>query len=199
MGSRGGRCLYTEKELMDEVLKQYFGYTDKSRRSYAGKGKEMIGYTDQQAMEIANELIQEINDTFIEIQKYPIYSERTLSKSKVTSKLLSSDDEDGYKIRINYPTKFLRRESLYADSGHTKRTGGGIDDVFALFTKGYSTSKQAYGFWQNETLGGEKSYGDNAMVATPKTWAGNPFIRDIVAKFEERYPGIKIDYPEEWK
>ena len=65
-------------------------------------------------------------------------------------------------------------------------TGGGINDIFALITSGYSASKAVSGLWRG------------GYHHSLKSRTGTPFVPGVVAKYEAMYPGVTIEYPPEW-
>lgn len=70
--------------------------------------------------------------------------------------------------------------------GTGEYTGGGINDIFALITSGYSASRAVSGLWRGEY--------HHAL----KTRKGTPFIPGVIEKYRAMYPGVTIEYPPEW-
>lgn len=53
--------------------------------------------------------------------------------------------DEFYKIDIKIPPEALRRDSLYQ-----KESPDGMDNIIALFDKGYKASHSVHGFWSTE-------------------------------------------------
>jgi len=97
------------------------------------------------------------------------------------------DDES---MKIVIPAQALRRESLYYTNkdGNMQYTGGGIRDIFALFTKGWHAKKgYVYGYDSNKR-----------WVRSRKYYPGNAFITHIISAYEQSYPFLQITYPKAW-
>lgn len=93
----------------------------------------------------------------------------------------------------------LRKDSLsypYGENGPSAKTGGGIDDIVALFTKGYTPRGQVYGFWEGPGVNiSGHTRSDGSPGLNP-----NPFIRELIDSFKNKYPDIILDitYPRTW-
>ena len=79
-----------------------------------------------------------------------------------------------------------------------KPTGEGINDIFALITNGTGKQARVYGYWTYYSEG----MGYGAEETWTRAWLprrGKPFIEAIIKHYEAVNPGLKIEYPPNWR
>lgn len=193
--------MYSDAALKEE-LKKWLNRHGKSIK------KEYGLYDEVEAKELAKQLVADIEQAFIDAQTWREYGEEREDYrfgGRITYKLKETVDGN-ICVHIVFPGKYLFRPSLWKDASYTSRTGAGIDDIFSLFTHGYSYSKRfPSGWWWSDSRNGEINYkttpkGSSLSVMThaPSTYKARPFITATINKFEAEHPNITVSYPEEW-
>ena len=183
---------------------------------YVEENREELGlskrYTVAELRAIGEQMEHEIESAYIGVLRYPNVGLQYGGKVSV-----STGGSTGVQtITITYPPGELRRNSFekarYVTAQHVEiakingrnrkiivsdpgyytgtgeYTGGGINDIFALITSGYSLRRPVSGFW----------YSAGGFYHAPMNRRGTPFVPGVVAKYEAMYPGVHITYPGEW-
>ena len=161
----------------------------------ADKGKLEITYTESEALVLAQELVEQLEYAFVSAQKHGgVLGGGTWWGNGITYSVKKKKN-GGFSIVVTYPPQYLFRPSLWRNNRRSGRAGSGINDIFALFTTGYRSSRALMpaGYWESTTR-----MADMGFVRAPSDWEGNPFIRETITRFESEHPGISIEYPEEW-
>ena len=146
-----------------------------------------VGYTEAEALIIAENLNRDIVSAYLDIVRDPhanvLFNENLIY---VKSYFLKNQ----LRMRILFHSYVLSRPSLYAKD---KPVGTGLYDIIGFFTQGNPGSKQVYGYW--EALEGEY---DNGWVKGRTYLAPNPFINNIINSYKTRYPDVIFQWPVEW-
>ena len=186
--------MYSHDELFLEVKRYVKSYHGKDIYD-ADKMGDKEGYSEEEAMQLAMELVSELESAFVREQKHGHESWGGLQWGGRITYNVKKSDRGKFRIHVNFPAKYLFRGSLWSDPKFTKRTGEGINDIYALFTQGYHSSKKMpAGYWESAS----RYFAEIGFVKAPNNWAPNSFIRDTIEEFEIKYPGILVEYPEEW-
>jgi hypothetical protein len=187
--------VYSDAALKEE-LKKWLNRHGKSIK------KEYGLYDEIDAKELAKQLVSEIEQAFLGAQKWGnVFSSDYRPAGRVSYRL-KNDPEGKTCIHILFPGAYLFRPSLWEDAGYSYRTGSGIDDIFSLFTHGYSYGHSfPAGYWYSDArrveMGTTSNYWDTRVQA-PKKYPARPFITATINKFEAEHPNITVSYPEEW-
>ena len=95
--------------------------------------------------------------------------------------VISVDDEALRRASLHYMNKRERNESGDLTIGH----GGGVEDIIALFTHGYTiTGRRPYGFWVHD--GGESMGRIGALTHRDP----NPFMNILIAEINREFQGV---------
>ena len=191
------------REIINDFLKSPEG------RSLAVSKGTNIGYSDAELIALAEELKSMITAAFIanQHQKRPRFDDSGVKIQVVREPRKTELGADKY-IRISYSDKTLHRYSLVANTGvdydgslyggdPLYYTGEGIDDIFALFTSGYTSSKRVYGYWADYDGWERDDY--NGLTASLRHRDPNSFIADTIRSFQAMHPDVDVSYPDEWK
>lgn len=196
----------SNEELSNKVLN--FLKTPEGREVVKQQGAN-LGYTDEELTALAVELRAMITDAFIGIQRqaHPHFDDSAVKIQVIRNAQKPRLGADKY-IRITYTSKTLHRYSLVAHDQSNKsgslyegselyHTGGGIDDIFALVTQGYSTHKRVFGFWADLDGWERDDYGGVTASLTHRE--PNAFLSETIQKFQTMHPDVEVQYPDEWK
>ena len=187
--------MYSHDELFAEVRNLYYR-TNKvilyDADKFGRMGKDI--YTEDTAKDAAKELVSRLEQGFASAQKHGGLFGDSKPLARITYRIKKETDGT-FRVHVVFPAKYLFRESLWKDAAYTERTGSGINDIFSLFTTGYRTSsRMPSGYWESKgRFDVEIGY-----VHAPNYWAPNSFISDTIEAFEAEYPGIIVEYPDEW-
>ena len=180
--------MYTDADLQ-KLVKEYISKNEKELAKAMALHEKDVG-AELKAM--AEELVSDLEKAFINAQTYKDEMPEWTWGARITYKLYSNPDGT-YRMHITFPGKYLFRQSLWKKH-HNGFTGGGVSDIFELFTHGYTTSKKMpAGWWESVARMGEVEY-----IRAPRRWPAKPFVSDVVNAFESKYPFIKVEYPDEW-
>lgn len=207
--------MISDKELK-RMVNNFFN-TPKGKALLKSEGISYSPYSEKDAKDAARDLKERITKAFIAEQKaenHPHFDDKKV-------RIKANVRKDGsVRVTISYPKDTLARSSLsalsakYGKSGYNRNgitgkrfTGEGIYDIFALFTNGYKLKgKSPKGYWWDNDEGGERisstflSDGrDPDIVTAPRSKKGSKFISATIAGFMLEYPGIEVEYPDEWK
>lgn len=178
------------------------------------EGREALGlspaYTRQELVKIGEQLEHDIYTAFIgalksgESEGYQYAPKVTVGISKQTgtrtinitygpgalyrpSMEIAERKVDYNVFRTKVGKKWKNVLSPYSYwKGTGEYTGGGIDDIFALVTSGYSAKKAVSGLWRSE------------YHHSLKNRKGKSFVPGVIEKYKAMYPGVTIEYPPEW-
>ena len=137
--------------------------------------------------EDVDDILKDIKEEFIDAVKDVIPSFRG---ECVHVNAGAMDKKNKIRASISVEDEALRRESLhYMNRDLTIGHGGGIDDILALFTHGYTLTKRPYGFWVRNTA--------SSPTGTPLVRIGalmhrdpNPFLEKFVELMNYKYADI---------
>lgn len=102
-------------------------------------------------------------------------------------------------IEIYFDRTATRRESLFKDWQEDSRTGDGVDNIIALFSKGYNAKRYAYGIWgghynNSDTGLSSLKYGGSGRVKTHTNkntgkpgLAPDDFLNEAINSFNMKY------------
>lgn len=96
----------------------------------------------------------------------------TLSKTEITAPKQAGDF---FRIDINIPPELLRRKSLIPNEYPE-----GIDNIIALFDKGYNAKKRVYGYW--DSVGRRISSLTNRPALD--------FMQEAIEDFNQKYSSL---------
>ena len=196
--------MYSHDDLF-EIVKKYMSeeYDTEIYDAKKTPGKGGM-YSDEEAKAAAKELVSMLEDAFVNAQ---IHGDEGMwgggyePVARVAYKIKKSSTGQPV-IHVVFPGKYLFRPSLFKTAGGWSRTGGGIDDIFSLFTSGYSHNKRfPSGYWFSDARQIELSMKPELWekkVRAPSDYPAHPFISRTIEEFERSHPGIRVEYPEEW-
>lgn len=175
-----------------------------SEYALSDDGREELGlpkkYTSDELHEIASSLASEINSAFLSSisssgSKAPSFSISVSEENQSAEIEFNSGDLFRPSLEIpeydEYETKngsSARRMVLIsgAPRGSGKYTGGGVKDIFALISHGYTIHGHPVGLWRGKFTRAQQ-------IRQP-----SPFVSAVAKKYESKYVGLHVYYPSEW-
>jgi len=148
----------------------------------------IVGYTEAEALMIAENLKKDIVAAYLNIVEDP-NANVLLNEDLIYVKAFYLKNQ--LRMRILFHSYVLSRPSLFGRGG--KQVGTGLYDIIGFFTQGNPGSKPVYGYW--EAL--EEEY-DNGWIRGRTYLAPNPFINDVINSYKTRYPDVIFQWPVEW-
>ena len=142
--------------------------------SFGNNHAGWAGVTETKKIAIIQDLINILYDSIITARPA---LERGFSKSDITSKINPNGT-----IEIHFNRKATSRKSLFVDRKEDKRTGDGVENIVALFSKGYEAKKYAYGYWN----GAKVRTHTNKNTGKPGL-ESNDFLNEAINKFNLKY------------
>lgn len=152
-------------------------------------------YTPTEMQAIALRLRNDIVSGFFSIQSTPLSSPHA---GIMDMRYVTIQNVGENRLEIRFPPSALKRKSLMGLRGYT---GGGINDIFALFTHGWSAKRYVYGDWYEAEQNGwraEHTRRKDGFIRSRRYYPGNPWISHIITTYEMEYPGLSITYPAAW-
>lgn len=138
--------------------------------------------------EDVNDILLDIKLEFIEAVKNVIPSFRGECVHVSTSQM---DKSGRIKASISVDDEALRRESLhYMNRDLTVGHGGGINDILALFTHGYTLTKRPYGFWVRDDAHASATGTPLVRIGALMHRDPNPFLSKFVELMNYKYADI---------
>ena len=142
--------------------------------SFGNNHAGWAGVTETKKNAIIQDLIDILYDSIITARPA---LERGFSESDITWETNPKGT-----IEIYFNRKATSRESLLVARGEDKRTGDGVENIVALFSKGYEAKKYYYGYWNDAKVRTHT----NKNTGKPGL-ESNDFLNEAINKFNMKY------------
>lgn len=141
--------------------------------------------SNQQIKTVANAIADAFASAVIEV----IMSFRSEKVHVVTAQ---PDAQGKVRVSIVVDEDGLRRESLhYMNKNGTLAHGGGVNDILALFTHGYTiSSRRPYGFWVRDGVYAKATGNSMTRIGALMHRESNPFLSNFVTRMQAEYGDV---------